>query len=82
MKIGTYKEGDYITTYYGDGTVWQCMQNPLCPIKNWDDLPEGYKFPEPDYSSVFGESKLEFLDFGSTPPRVLTAEEVKELYNE
>lgn len=84
-KLGTYKENGMNVTYYEDGSVWSLMPSPIMTeeqSKQWDNLPDGYKFPEPDYSRVITDSRLEFIDFGTTPPRVLTAEEVKELYNE
>lgn len=78
-KIGTYKEGNYITTYYGDGSIWQCMQNPFYPIKNWDTLPEGYKFPEPDYVNPLSNCRLEIMDFSTTPPTILNVDEYNKI---
>lgn len=84
-KLGTYKEDGMNVTYFSNGEVWSVMPNPLMTeeqFKEWNSLPNGYKFPEPDYSKMFRESKLEFIDFGQIPPKVLTVEEMKELYNE
>lgn len=82
MKLGTYKENGMNVTYFEDGSIWSVMPSSLMTEeqgKQWDSLPDGYKFPEPDYTKAFGEATLEIVDFGSSPPRVLTAEEITEL---
>jgi len=79
MKLGTYKEDGFITTYYEDGTIWSCVQNPFNPVDNWDELHEGYKFPEPDYKDVFSHCRIEIMDFGTSPPTILTIDEYNKL---
>jgi hypothetical protein len=73
-KLGTYKEGRFNVTYDSDGTIWSVMPNPFQTEeqrKRWEELPDGYKFPEPDYTGVVRDTKLVIMDFGTTPPTIL-----------
>jgi len=85
MKLGTYKEDDWNVTYYENGEVWSTLPHPFMTEKQyakWKALPDGYRFPDPEYQDPLSNHRIEIIDFGSTPPRVLTTEEIKELYNE
>lgn len=85
MKLGTYKEDDWNVTYYENGEVWSVMPNSFMTeeqFQEWDKLPNGHKFPEPTWEGVLEHVSFEILDFGQSPPRILTQQEIKELYNE
>lgn len=48
-KLGTYKEGGFITTYCEDGLIISAMPSPFLDIEKFKSLPEGYKYPEPTW---------------------------------
>lgn len=70
MKLGTCKEDGMNVTYFEDGLVVSMMPSPFLTelqMEKFENLPNGHKYPEPDLSSMFKDSKWVMMDFSTDP---------------
>lgn len=52
---------------HSDGTQWSLMPSAFDDIEKFESLPEGLIIEEPkDYSKLFGNCRLDIVDFGVT----------------